>query len=177
MAAPWRTCYHCEEARKQTQCLPRMEMVTPKRNHLHLQLFRSEGCLCCGSQGRKQRCEVDDSWQVNTASPKGWSHCKLEYLQGGQGQPPQVTRRPRRNPLRGVDLHCTACTGHLFSIEDSKLLYSGMTYLSMPYTMSTSSSTTSELTSAKITCLSLRGSRPRPPKMGNFKASSKLWTG
>ena len=53
----------------------------------------------------------------------------------------------------------------------------GVTYLSMPYTKSTSSSTTSGLTSAKITCLSFRGSRPRPPKIGNFTASSKLSTG
>ena len=64
----------------------------------------------------------------------------------------------------------------MFSTEDSTL-YMGVTYLSMPYTKSTSSSTTSGLTSAKITCLSFRGSRPRPRKIGNFTASSKLSTG
>ena len=113
---------------------------------------------------------------MSTASPTGWSHCKLEYLLGGQGQQPQAPRGDRKNPPEFVDLHCTACTEHMFSTEDSTL-YMGVTYLSMPYTKSTSSSTTSGLTSAKITCLSFRGSRPRPPNIGNFKASSKLWTG
>ena len=87
-------------------------MTTPKRNHFHLQLQRPEGCLCCGSQGRKRRWEVEDSWPVSTASPTGWSHCKLEYLQGEHRQQLQVPRGDRKNSPEFADLHCTSCTGH-----------------------------------------------------------------